>query len=292
VTDVWTIRKLLAWTTEQFKSRHIASSRLDAEILLAYSLKLDRLHLYLDPDRPSSSEELDHFRELVKKRSRRMPVAYLTGVRDFWSLPVHVNRHVLIPRPETEVLVELTAARLKTIAAPCIADIGTGSGCIIMALSRELPDAHFWGVDLSSEALGLARENIAACSADARTTLVNASLMEGFDAALESSFDAVVSNPPYIRSKEIETLAPEIALYEPRMALDGGPDGLSVYPGLASQAIKFLKPGGFLAVEIGSTMGTAVAHILEKSGLRRVEIFKDYSRCDRVVVGYKFSEGV
>ncbi|MBN1356112.1 peptide chain release factor N(5)-glutamine methyltransferase [bacterium] len=286
----WTIRELLAWTTQYFASLKISSPRLDAEILLAHSLKLERLQLYLDADRPVTEPERSRFRELIRKRAGRIPVAYLTGTREFWSLPVRVTRAVMIPRPETESLVrvvlEAHAGESRNIA---VCDMGTGSGCITMALAGELAEAVFWCSDISRDALAVARSNFRSLGILHRTHLEHGDWFQPMDTLRDPvRFDVICSNPPYIPSRDLlYNVEPEIGRYEPNIALDGGADGLKYYPVLAEGAMKYLNEGGMIAVEIGNGQADDVMGIFKESGLVRERVVQDDFHTDRIVVGCK-----
>jgi release factor glutamine methyltransferase len=279
LAELWTVLKVLQWTTGYFGERGIEGGRLDAELLLGDTLGLDRVGLYLNYDRPLSAGELETFRGAVGRRAKREPLAYIRGRAEFWSLPLAVSPAVLIPRPDTEVLVE---EALKRIASPCrILDVGTGSGAIAIALAHELPGAQVEGVDISREALAVARQNAERNAVAERVTLRENDLrqLQGVD------FDLVVSNPPYIPTADLGGLMPEVKQYEPLLALDGGSDGLSSYRLLSAQARTLLKPAGWLLLEVGIGQAAAVADLLQGAGL--VEIFTraDYAGVPRVVGG-------
>ncbi|MBI9076289.1 MAG: peptide chain release factor N(5)-glutamine methyltransferase [Desulfatibacillum sp.] len=246
--ESWTIQKLLKWTTEFFFEKKVEAPRLSTEILLAHCLSYPRIQLYTRHDQPLNQDELARFRELVKRRAAREPVAYIVGVRDFWSLELAVNPHVLIPRPETETLVETALEILhKDSSGMRVLDLGTGSGAIILALAKERPGNHYTAVDASPKALDTARKN-------AQTHSLTVDFYDGswFEAVrcLER-FDLVVSNPPYISSLDIPGLQPEVALYEPVSALDGGYQGMEHLSHIMERAPEHLNPGGWLMLEMG-----------------------------------------
>jgi release factor glutamine methyltransferase len=269
----------------RFEAAGISSSRLDAEILLSNSLGTDRLHLYLDPDRPASPPERERFRQLVKQRLDRCPVAYLTGIKEFWSIPFHVDRNVLIPRPETEVLIEVAVRCLIKRTSAFVVDAGTGSGCIMIALAKELPHARIMGLDYSWNALAVTRRNAMEAHITDQINLICGNWFEAIREFPGNGIDAIVSNPPYIPTGDIESLPPEIRDYEPLMALDGGPEGLDIYPILAENAMRLLNPEGFLCVEIGTAQAEPVTKILQDKGLHNLHVFKDYSGYDRIITG-------
>ena len=271
----WTVLELVRWTTGFFGEHGIASARLDAEVLLAGVLDCSRMDLYVHFDQPVSRADRATYREMVLRRAKeRVPVAYLTGVREFWSLSLRVTPDVLVPRPDTETLVRAALAR----APRRVLDVGTGSGCVAIALARELPEASIRGTDVSPTALEVARENAAAAGVDDRVEWVRADLLEG----VEDAFDAIVSNLPYVPSAEIERLAPEVQ-QEPRLALDGGADGLDLVRRLVAAAPARLAPGGGLLLEVGAGQADAVATLLSESGATQIRRHADLAGIDRVI---------
>ncbi|RLB76165.1 MAG: peptide chain release factor N(5)-glutamine methyltransferase [Deltaproteobacteria bacterium] len=279
--EIWTLLKLLRWTTNYFSEKGIDNPRLDAELLLADVLKLDRVGLYLNYDRPLSQEELDVARPLVKKRGQREPLQYLLGTTEFWSLPFKVTPAVLIPRADTEILVEEALARAGSDGQ--LLDVGTGSGAIIISLASELPDWQMTGLDISAAALEIARENVEKNQVVSQVQLVQGDLAE----LPVQQYDLIVSNPPYIAQQEWDELMPEVRCFEPQLALLAGNDGLECYQHLADQAISRLKTGGWLLVEIGYQQAEAVKELLAAAGLVNVFVRDDYSAQPRVVGGQK-----
>ena len=278
--ETWTLLKLLRWTTNYFSEKGIDNPRLDAELLLADVLKLDRVGLYLNYDRPLSREELDVARPLVKKRGQREPLQYLLGTTEFWSLPFKVTPAVLIPRADTEILVEEALARAGTKGD--LLDVGTGSGAIVISLASELPDWQMTGLDISAEALKIARENCEINQVVERVQLLQGDLAE----LPAQQYDLIVSNPPYIAQQEWDELMPEVRCFEPSLALlaEGG---LKCYKQLAAQADIRLKSGGWLLVETGYQQADTVEELLTAAGLSNLFIRKDYSGQPRVVGGQK-----
>ncbi len=288
MTDIWSIKRLLDWTGTLFNSYGITSPRLDAELLLSHVLNCSRIQLYLDAEKPVSPHERDILREYVKKRSQRIPVAYILGKKEFWSIEFTVNRHVLIPRPDTEKLVEIVLERLKGFEAPRIADLGTGSGCIAVALGHELPGAQIYALDTSEPALSVAAENVKRAGLTDRISVRKGSWDRQTSAELQRlGIDAIVSNPPYITTDDLKTLPPEISRYEPCLALDGGETGLDFYSSLAEFAVEVLVDKGFLAVEMGLGQGDEVKGLFQGSGLCSVEVLPDDTHRDRIVIGYR-----
>jgi release factor glutamine methyltransferase len=283
--DDWTIIKLLEWTTSYFASRAIESPRAGAEILLAHTLNLQRVDLYLRYDQPLMQTELERYKALIRRRVRREPVAYITGCREFWSMNLTVSGDVLIPRPETECLVEQVLAELSTedTAEPSrILELGTGSGAIILALASSLSRSVCFASDVSERSVRMARENARRHGLDGRVQFFCGDWTRPL--RLSGIFDVIVSNPPYIPTGQIKTLEPEIHLYEPLRALDGGDDGLASVRRLITQAHRFMRPGGRLFLEIGHDQQEAVRQIVATAGQYEVPLFtKDYAGYNRVV---------
>jgi release factor glutamine methyltransferase len=281
--QLWTIGKVLAWTKDRFAERAIASPRLDAELLLAHVLRRERIALYTHFEQPLAPEELAGYRAFIKRRLAGEPVAYLIGRREFRSLDLAVDARVLIPRPDTETLVEAGLALLPPLAAhaPRIVDVGTGSGAVALALAVERPDALVEAVDRSPEAVEVARAN-AARHAPGVVIHVGDLLAPVTDGPI----DLVVSNPPYIPTDEIERLQIEVRS-EPRMALDGGKDGLDIVRRLASAAAERLREGGAIAIEIGAGQAEASEQILLRAGFMEPRRFRDLAGIERVVSARK-----
>ena len=278
----WTILKVLDWTTERFTSEGIASPRVDAEVLLAHCLATERIQLYAHFDQPLQEHELVNFRAMVKRRIGREPVAYIIGYKEFWSLALEVDREVLIPRPETELLVELALERLDGEGQDrTVVDVGTGSGAVALALKKERPCAAVFATDLSKGALAVARRNMEKLGLELE--LLRGDLLEPLPPEVRP--DLLVSNPPYVTDGELKGLEPEVRDWEPRGALTAGADGLAIIRRLSTQAVERLTPGGWLLVEIGMSQGEATAKIFEQAGLVEIQVNKDLASLDRVVVG-------
>ena len=259
-----TVLEVIQRSTEFLQRKGIDSPRLNVELLLGHALKVPRLRLYLDFERQLTDSQLDAIRELVKRRAGREPLQHIVGSTSFCGLELIVNPDVLIPRPETEVLAErawqFLRARSREPAGPLTAlDIGTGSGCLAIALAHHVPGAQIDAVDLSEAALAVARENAARHQVLDRVHFFHGNGFAPIPA--EKRFDLVVSNPPYIPSSEIAHLAPEVRDHDPRLALDGGADGLDVLRRLAVEAPAYLKPGGGLMCEFGDGQGEAVSRL-------------------------------
>ncbi|AKQ65055.1 Protein-N(5)-glutamine methyltransferase PrmC [Myxococcus hansupus] len=281
-SEPWTIRKVLTWTTQHFEKRQVDAPRLTAEILLSFVLKLSRVRLYVDLDRPLSKEELGAYRALIERRMAGEPTQYLTGVREFYNRPFKVDARVLIPRPETELLVEAALRMLPKDAPGRALDVCTGSGCIAISLAAERPQATVIATDLSPDACALAQENAQALGVADRVTVLQGDLFAPVPA--DARFQVVVSNPPYIASGDIPGLSAEVRR-EPKLALDGGPDGLVAVRRVVTGARQWLEPGGLLAMEIGEDQGPALLELLRAAGYADVRVEKDLERRERMAFG-------
>jgi release factor glutamine methyltransferase len=276
------VRQALLQATTQLRNEGVGSPRLDAELLLAHVLDVNRAALFTWPDRRLTPKELTRFRELVARRAAREPLAYIVGHREFFGLDLIVDPRVLIPRPETELLVE-HALRL---AGHCtgrlqIADVGAGSGAIVVALAVHLPRATLYALDDSPEALTLTTQNAIFHGVADRIRCLPGDLL----APLPTPVNLLTANLPYVTTEEWQSLAPEIRDHEPRAALDGGPDGLALIRRLLAAAPPHVQPGGAILLEIGASQGAAVTAFARKSFPRaKVELFQDYAGLDRLVV--------
>jgi release factor glutamine methyltransferase len=280
----WTVRRVLTWAVDDLKKRGFSSPRLDAELLLCHVLKQDRIKLILDAERPLEKTELNRYRELFQRRRSGEPVAYLLGVREFYGHPFRVDRRVLIPRPDTETLVEVALERTRHLDLSArVLDLCTGSGCVALSLAKERPTTCVVGLDISSDAVEVARDNLV------RLGAVNCAIGQSdLYAALGPArprFDLITANPPYIPDNEIPGLEIDIRGFEPHLALAGGGDGLSVMHRVVSEAPKHLAKGGVLAVEMMTGQGPAVAALFEQCGFSEVWIKKDLGGRERVVSG-------
>ncbi|MDR3559934.1 MAG: peptide chain release factor N(5)-glutamine methyltransferase [Negativicutes bacterium] len=277
----WTIGAILTWTKQYFEDKGVDNPRLDAEVLLSHILGKDRLYLYVNFDQPLQTEELAVYREAVKRRAMRTPVAYIVGRKEFMGLNFSVTPAVLIPRPDTEVLVETALNRLKEMEQPRILDLGTGSGAIVVSLLNRLASARGVAVDLSAEALAVAGHNAATLGVADRLVFHQGDLWAPVKG---QAFDAIMSNPPYITTAELAGLAPEVR-QEPGLALAGGADGLDFYRRIVAEGAHYLNPDGFIALEVGAGQAPAVGALAgEASGLKAVEVVRDYAGIERVVV--------
>jgi release factor glutamine methyltransferase len=265
------LRETLALGVEELETAGVDTPRLDAEVMLAAVLGTDRAALHADPQRMIDLDAAERFDELVRRRVRREPVAHILGRAHFRQIELAVDHRVLIPRPETEMLVELAEDRHRVL------DVGTGSGAVALAIAQERVGVTVTGIDSSPGAIEVARANAEALGLDVEFLIA--------DLVVGGPYDLVVSNPPYVRDSDWPGLAPEISLYEPEEALLGGPDGLDVIRRLVPAAIEVLRPGGLLAIEVGQGQSRAVEALFERSGLRLLETQRDLARIPRVVRG-------
>ena len=261
----------------------VESPRLQAELLLAHVLNSPRMKLYLDFERALSAEQVASLRELVQRRGRREPLQHILGSTSFCGFAIAVNSHVLVPRPETELLAERGWEFLAGIPGQARAlDFGTGSGCLAIALAAKAPQARITAIDISAEALELARKNAGANRMTERITFLSG---DGFSALTEtSSFHLIIGNPPYVPTGEIETLEPEVRDYDPRAALDGGRDGLEFYRRLAADARRFLSADGRIMLEFGDGQANSIRQIFEEQNWIVEAVQEDYSRRPRIFV--------
>lgn len=282
----WTIINLLQWAASYLKTHNIDSPRATGEILLAHGLKCERIDLYLNFDQPLVGHELKVFKTLIQRRIRREPVAYILGVKEFWSLDLEVTKDVLIPRPETECLVETALELLSRPASSQswrILDLGTGSGAIIIALASQQPRHTYFASDRNIQAVRVAHRNARRHNLGEMIHYLNADWLTALNQKT-SAFDMIVSNPPYIPSRVLEGLQPEIRDFEPISALDGNNDGLGCFKKIISSAHCYLKPGGVLLLEIGHDQQNDIHRTVCDSGhYDDFSCTKDYSGHDRVV---------
>jgi release factor glutamine methyltransferase len=279
-----TLTLVSAWTRakEQLKAAGIEGPVIDARLLVEAAADATRSDIVADPKRPLSDEQIATLNAYVERRIAREPISHILGRKGFWKILLQVTPHVLTPRPDTETVVELVLRDIPENARINILDLGVGSGAILLAILAERPAAKGLGVDVSEEALAVARDNAASLGLASRTALLRGDWTLGL---ADSGFDLVVSNPPYIRSAEIETLEPEVRDHEPRLALDGGADGLDAYRLLAPEILRVLKPGARFAVEIGHDQAQAVQALFRAAGAVDIALEKDLSLRDRVVSG-------
>jgi release factor glutamine methyltransferase len=278
----WTVLDVIKWTASRFTERGLATPRLDAELLIGHVLTLPRIQLYVQSDRPLLADELAAIRELIKRRQAGESVAYLVGTKEFWKLEFAVDARVLVPRPDTETLIEVAQDLLGETAAARIADVGTGSGAIAVTLAKLRTDAALYAVDISEDALAVARAN--AERHGAAITFLAGDLAAPL--APHAPFTLIAANLPYIPTGDLAGLPPEVRV-EPALALDGGPDGLSLVRRLVAAAPALLAPGGALVLEIGEGQADATAVLLGEAGFTHVQKKRDLAGIDRVVSGVK-----
>lgn len=285
---VWTIQALLAWTTDFLAKKGTPpfAARLEAQLLLAHVLKCKKVDLMVRYEEQPAEAERTAFRELIKRRVDGWPVAYLLGEKEFFLLPFEVSPAVLIPRPDTETLVSEALRLLKPLTAPAVLDLGTGSGAIAVSIAHQKKDARVTATDISPDALDVARRNATRHGVEKRVEFRQGDLFAAVPAG--ATFDLVASNPPYVTPAELAALAPDVRDHEPRLALDGGPDGLAFYRRIAAGVGAVLKPGGWLLVEIGATQDGAVRAVLgERPELDVGKTLKDAAGLPRVVTARK-----
>lgn len=279
--DVWTIRRVLEWTRGHFEKQQVDEPRLTSEILLGHVLNVARVKLYMDLDRPLSKDELSTYRGLIQRRLGGEPTQYLVGFKEFYGRRFFVDARVLIPRSETELLVEAALRDVPKETPTRVLDVCTGSGCVAISIAAERPQASVWAVELMPGAMEVAKKNAEALQVDGRVTFFQGDLLGPLPEG--AKFDVIVSNPPYVKAGDIPTLQKEVRA-EPKEALDGGADGLRLIDRLITEALPRLKSGGLLAMEIGEDQGNAVKELLTRAGGHDVRIEKDLARHDRLAL--------
>ena len=304
----WTVLEIIDWSRQYLAEKGFENSRLETELLLGHALSLPRIELYLNYERQMKVDELERYKALLRRRLTGEPVQYVTGTAAFMFSEFEVNQHVLIPRPETEALTEVALRLLGDAERPrserdvdtadragaepggrVIVDVGTGTGVIAVTMAQKIAGARVVATDASPEALGVARRNATRAGVADRIEFLEGSLLEpAMAAGLEGRVSLLVSNPPYVASGDIESLPPEVRDFEPRVALDGGPDGLDCLRVMAQDGPALLKPSGAVALEVGCGQAAAVAGMLEER-LGSAEIHKDYAGRERIVTGRKGS---
>jgi release factor glutamine methyltransferase len=276
----WTMLAVIQWTTEHFQKKGMDNPRLEAEVLLAHLLGIDRMGLYLNYATPLSEGERTAYREMIQRRAAGEPIAYIVGYKEFWSMRFAVSPECLIPRPETEHLVEEAVRTGKELQPPLRAlEIGHGCGAVAIALAKELDEAQIVATDISPGARSLAQENAEAHGVGGRIQFVLGDLYPPG----EEPFNLICSNPPYIPTAEILQLASEVRDYEPLTALDGGEDGLRFFRQIAQGAPDFLAEGGWLLLEMGKGQDPQVAAILQERGFTHIDLIPDYAGVTRVI---------
>jgi release factor glutamine methyltransferase len=280
-----------AWTAarDRLKAAGLDQPVLDSRLLVEAAAGASRADILTDPYRPLEPGQVRRLDELVERRARREPISHILGRQGFWSIMLKVTPDVLTPRPDTELIVSIALKSFDETDRFAVLDLGVGSGAILLAILAERPAARGLGIDVSEEALAVARENAASLGLEGRAALLRGDWTAGL---ADESFDLVVSNPPYVRSGEIAGLEPEVRDHEPRLALDGGPDGLDAYRFLAGEILRVLKPGGMFIIETGHDQGPGVRDLFQQAGATRAEIHKDFGGRDRAVKGWKKPLGI
>lgn len=284
----WTIEKLLGWMVGYFTEKNIDSPRISAELLLSQIMGMKRIELYMHFQKPVEKQQLDNLHKLVKRAANNEPIAYLVGKTEFYSLEIQVSSDCLIPRPETEMLTEraIEFLRDRSSKSGLVCDLCTGSGCIALAIAKNVSDAQIIATDISDAALSIAEKNIEAHKLQDRIHLLCGDLFDPLIPQLDTEkFDLITCNPPYITSDEFLTLDKNVRDYEPKSALLAGTDGLDVYRRICQRIDEFLKPDGCLMLEIGYLQGPAVKQLLEETNsFSSITIEKDFSNNDRIVI--------
>jgi len=282
-----TVRDLLKVTADYFEGKGLDSSRINAERLLGDVLGFSRMELFLQADRPVMSDEMDRYRELVRRRGSGEPLQTILGMTEFYSRPFKVEPGVFIPRPETEHLVEAAANLLappdRRLLAPVALEVGCGTGIVGISLACEIPRLVVHVSDINPRAIELAQRNAQQLEVSTRMNFYHGSRFDSFPEQLRGKVDLLVSNPPYVRSDDIEGLCVEVADHDPREALDGGKDGLVFYRALAAEMRRWVRPEGHIIVEIGDDQAADVSAIFAASGAVDIQVIQDYSQRDRVV---------
>lgn len=274
-----TYREAIVLGEKNLQQADIADAKTDSWLLLAMACKIDHTYYYMHIDEEMSEEQVREFEVLIKKRAERVPLQYITGEQEFMGLTFHVNSNVLIPRQDTETLVE---EALKVIKPGMkVMDMCTGSGCVLISILKNAHDVEGIGYDISKQAINVAKEN-------AKFNEVPAVFERSdlFEDVVENDFDVIVSNPPYIPTDLVATLMPEVSQFEPREALDGKGDGLYFYSKILEQCKNYMKPDGYILFEIGCEQGDAVSTMMRLAGFSEVRVIKDLARNDRVVMGH------
>ena len=283
----WTLQKILNSIADHLKKGGVDSPRLSAELLLSYVLGMKRIELYARADTPISKQQIQHLDELTKRAGQHEPIAYLTGKTEFYSLALNVTRDCMIPRPETELLVERAIEFLRTSSGTqWVCDLCTGSGCIAVAIAKNCPAARIIATDISADAIKVAAQNVKAYQLDEQVKLVSGDMFEAVKVISGGQqFDLIVCNPPYVSAAEYEALPKNVRDYEPKSALFAGSDGLDICRRIITEAGDFLKPEGALMLEIGYAQGPAVTELLQQAGaFSEIKIQKDLRHNDRLAI--------
>ncbi|WP_130805708.1 peptide chain release factor N(5)-glutamine methyltransferase [Senegalia massiliensis] len=281
-----TVRDLLERGFKSLSKTERKSPRLESELIVMHLLDVDKAYLYTHPNRIVSKEIIEKFEELIEKRKEGYPIQYILKNQEFMGLDFHVTEGVLVPRPDTEILIEyiIKFARKNKKEKIKILDIGTGSGAISLSLAYYIENSYIYSVDISEKAIKIARKNKKKMNLEDRVELITKDILEGFP-EIDEKMDIVVSNPPYIPSRDIDSLQIEVSKYEPRLALDGGDDGLVFYRYITEKAKEKLIDNGLLCYEIGYDQGESVKNIMGDNGYKEILVLKDLQGRDRAVIG-------
>jgi release factor glutamine methyltransferase len=274
-----TVLEILKKTETYFTVKGIENARLNSELLLCHILKCKRLNLYLDFDKPLTTAETDGFREYVRRRAAREPLQYITGEGHFREIALRVGPGVLVPRPETELLVDSLLRDVPDLSGRALLDMGTGSGALAVYLKKRFPECRMTACDVSGDALAIARSN-----GETHGTEITWVLSDLFSGLRDLRFDIILSNPPYVKTGDLTGLQEEVRLHEPQLALDGGPDGLAFYRRLLSEAPGHLLPGGLVFLEAGEGQAGPVSELGKSAGLEVIRVDKDLSGKERIVI--------
>jgi len=286
MTEAWTVGRVVRWAADDFRARNIESPRLEAELLLAHALETERLRIIVDAARELEPSELARYRDLIQRRRKGEPVAYILGQKEFFGRMFRVDKRVLVPRPDTEILVETALRRTSSFPMPGrYLDLCTGSGCVAISIARERPACKMIAIDLSPDAIAVARENSIRLGAAHQIAWLVGDLFRPLESAPGRKLDLIVANPPYINEGDIAGLSVDIRDFEPRMALTGGADGLDVTKRIIAQAPRHLRPGGVLALEMGTGQTERVKQLFAEAGFTEIVVDKDYGGHERVASG-------
>ena len=281
--DVWTVQRILQWTTGYLQEKGVESARLEAELLLAHARNCQRIQLYASFEDALTDNERSLMRDFVKRRAAHEPLAYITGRKEFYGRDFLVGAGVLVPRPETETLVDVCLERIPKDGASTVCEIGFGSGCIAITLARQRPNVRVLATDISETAAKFASENRAAHNVEDRVELFVGDKFAPLQTLGDVELDGIVSNPPYICEHEMAELSPDVRDHEPREALVSGIDGLDMVRQLTAEASRYLRPGGWLILEVDPAQCSEVANILKTRGYQNTKIHKDLFENDRIV---------
>ncbi len=284
------LNNVFKFCRQELAKHGVDNPELESELLLAHTLKIPRQKLWLQKEGQISIDAFENIKSLIERRKAREPMAYILGKREFWSMDFEVNPSVLIPRPETEILIEHFFKILnetKKTKVLKILDLGTGSGILAITVAKEIPNSNVFAVDISKKALKVAQQNAFNHNVP-QIKFILGDILGDWEFIDDDSFDFILTNPPYIPSKNILKLMPDVSDWEPLLALDGGKNGLDFYYQIISNSPNFLSPGGALIVEVGDEQGQTVAHLLElNSNFEKPQVIKDYSGCDRIVSSFR-----